>query len=168
MERLTQVANAIDWLNEHIGRLAAWLTTILVVLICADVIFRYAFNNTAAWVIELEWHLFALIFLLGGGYAFKHDRHVRVDLFYANFSKRDKALINLLGSLLLLLPWCSIITIYAFQYASLSFDLKEASPDPGGLPAIYLIKSVVAIGFFLLFLQGISLAIRSLLTLQNQ
>ena len=95
--------NASTWIgsiNEAVGRSVAWLTTLLVVIICVDVALRYIFSNTKAWILELEWHLFALIFLLGAGYAFKHDRHVRVDLFYANFSKRDKAWINLIGGII--------------------------------------------------------------------
>ncbi len=168
MKRLTQIANVIDWLNENVGKAVAWVTTALVLLICIDVIFRYLLNSTAAWVIELEWHLFALIFLLGGGFALKHDRHVRVDLFYTNFSKRDKAWLNLWGSLFLLLPWSLLIAVYASKYASRSFQMNESSPDPGGLSALYIIKFMIVIGFFLLFLQGIALAIRSILTLQDQ
>ena len=92
MLQLTGVLNSI---NETIGKLAAWLTTTLVVLFAYDVLMRYLFNQTSVWIGELEWHLFALLFLLSAGYAFKHDRHVRVDLFYTNFSKKKKALSKL-------------------------------------------------------------------------
>lgn len=158
---------AINKLNEKIGKAASWLTTALVVLIVIDVVFRYLFKDTAAWIIELEWHFFAIIFLLGGAYALKEDKHVRVDLFYSNFSERDKAWVNLLGTLLLLIPWCLAITWFASQYAWTSFEDREGSPDPGGLPARYLIKSMVALGFFLLNLQAIALLLRSILTLRN-
>lgn len=156
---LYKTSAAIHALNEWVGRSVAWLTALLVVIMCTDVTLRYLFNNTKAWIIELEWHLFAMIFLMGAGYAFKHDKHVRVDLFYDRFSKRDKAWINLLGAVVFLIPWCLIMLFFTFQYALTSFYIGEGSPDPGGLPARYLIKFCVSIGLFLLLLQAIASAI---------
>jgi TRAP-type mannitol/chloroaromatic compound transport system permease small subunit len=146
----------INQLNEHVGRAVAWLTAALVLLICYDVFSRYALSHTAAWTMELEWHLFALIFLLGAGYAFRHDRHVRVDLFYANFSAREQALVNLLGGLLFLLPLCLVLLYASWHYAWMSFLIREGSPDPGGLPARYLIKFSIVLAIGLLFLQGLA------------
>ncbi len=164
---LLTIGNLIDRLNEWVGRLTAWLTALLVVLVCYDVFTRYLLNETRAWVMELEWHLFALVFLFGAAYALKHDKHVRVDLFYARFSERDKAWVNLLGGGLFLVPWCLLIIYWSFDYAQLSFSVREGSPDPGGLPARYLIKSAVPIGMFLLLLQAISMIIKSVFTLKN-
>ncbi|MEL6719565.1 MAG: TRAP transporter small permease subunit [Bacteroidota bacterium] len=164
---MDKVIFSINTINEKIGKLASWLTTALVVLIVIDVVLRYFLKDTAAWIIELEWHFFAIIFLLGGAYAFKEDKHVRVDLFYSNFSERDKAWVNLLGSLLLLVPWCIAIMWFAEKYARLSFQIGEGSPDPGGLPARYIIKSVIVIGFLLLSLQAVAVVLQSILTLQN-
>ncbi len=162
----SKLKNGIDHLNETVGKAVSWLTTILVILVCFDVVIRYIFNDTQAWIRELEWHLFALVFLLGAGYAFKHDRHVRVDVFYSKFSNREKALVNLVGGLVLLLPWCLLVIYYAFDFALLSYKIGETSPDPGGLPALYLIKFSVCIGIFLLFLQGVSNIIESVEILQ--
>lgn len=167
MSALMYFANIIDWLNEKIGNATAWLTAVLVILICTDVVFRYFFKTTAAWIIELEWHIFAIIFLLGGGYAFKHNRHVRVDLFYANFSEREKAWINLLGSLLLLIPWCIVAIIYSAKYAYLSYQIRESSSDPGGLPALYLLKFIIVLGFILLLMQGVAVIFRNIITLSE-
>ena len=89
MSTLRRIAEGIHLLNERVGQAASWLTTALMLLVVVDVIIRYYFNDTQAWIIELEWHLFGLIFLLGAGYAFRHDRHVRVDVFYARFSGRE-------------------------------------------------------------------------------
>lgn len=164
---LLRFANFVDTLNEQVGRFAAWFTSILVLVICVDVLFRYLFQETAVWIVELEWHLFAVIFLLSGGYALKHDKHVRVDLFYANFSERDKALLNLFGTVVFLLPWCLVLIYYSYQFAALSFLDGEGSPNPGGLPARYVIKSVITIGLFLLFLQGLAIAARSIVVLQT-
>ena len=165
---LKAVAGFIDNLNERVGKGASWMTTVLVVLVCFDVIIRYIFSDTQAWIMELEWHLFALVFLLGAGYAFKHDRHVRVDLFYAKFSERDKALINFVGGIIFLVPWCILVIYASSKYAYGAFLLREGSPDPGGLPARYIIKFMIPIGIFLLLLQAISSLIKSGLTLADQ
>jgi len=155
----------INSINEWIGRKVAWLTTVLVVLVCIDVAVRYIFSDTAAWIMELEWHLFSLIFLLGAAYSLKHDRHVRVDLFYTKFSKENKTLTNLVGTLVFLIPWCLFILYYSFQYGLESLHLREGSPDPGGLPARYLIKFAVPAGIFLLLLQGLATVADSILLL---
>lgn len=168
MQGLKKIADSIDQLNEKIGRAVSWLTTALVVLVVVDVIFRYLFNTSKAWTIELEWHLFALIFLFGAGYAFKHDRHVRVDLFYTRFSKRDKATVDLIGGLIFLIPWCILVIYSAWGYAMQSYKIGEGSPDPGGLPALYLIKFSMAIGIFLLLLQGVANIIQSYLTILEE
>lgn len=156
MDTLIKFSKLINKLNEHIGRLTAWFTTFLVVLVCFDVITRYFYNDTAAWIMELEWHFFALIFLLGAGYTLKHDRHVRVDLFYSKFSSKDKALVDFIGNLLFLIPWCLVIIYFSYNYALGSYKIGESSPDPGGLPARYIVKFAIPFGITLLFLQAIS------------
>ena len=165
---MRRIANFLSSLNEIVGRATAWLTTILVVFMCFDVVRRYLFNQTAGWITELEWHLFALIFLLGAGYTLKHDKHVRVDLFYAKFSSKQKAWVNLLGTLLFLIPWCWIIIASSYYYAHNAYLINEASPDPGGLPARYIIKFSITLGFILLLLQAIALIIESLLTIAGK
>ena len=135
---------------------------------CVDVIRRYLFNQTAVWITELEWHLFALIFLIGAGYALKHDKHVRVDLFYAKFSPKQKAWVNLLGTLLFLIPWCWIIISSSYNYAHNSYLINESSPDPGGLPARYIIKFSITVGFILLLLQAIALVLDSVLVITGK
>ena len=147
---------AIHQLNEQIGRGVSWLNGVLVLLVCADVVSRFLFQETAAWVMELEWHLFALVFLLGSGYALRHNRHVRVDLFYNRFAPRDRALADIIGGAVLLIPWCILIIYFSSSYAWSSFLIREGSPDPGGLPARYLIKFAIPLGFFLLLLQGVA------------
>ncbi len=164
---LKRVARLLNQINEAVGKSVSWLTTALVLIICIDVFLRYLFGKTSVWIGELQWHLFALIFLLGAGYAFKHDRHVRVDVFYAKFSERDKALVNFWGTLLFLIPWCILIIIFSFEYALEAFRVREGSPDPGGLPARYVIKFSITLGVGLLLLQGIALLIESWLTLQE-
>lgn len=167
---LSYSAKQIDALNERIGRITAWLTTLLVLLFCYDVLMRYVFNATNVAIFELEWHLFAIIFLVGAGYTLKHDRHVRVDVLYAKFSPKKKAYINLLGCLLFLLPFCFIIFKGAVPYIQLSWRIGEGSSDAGGLPYRFVIKSFMFLGFALLSLQAISMAFKSLLIIfeENQ
>ena len=162
---LKRIIIIIGSINEWIGRSVAWLTMILVIIVCVDITRRKLFNETATWILELEWHLFALIFLLGAGYALKHDRHVRVDLFYSKFTPRDKAWVNLLGSVLFLIPWCVLIFYTSYFYAMESFQINESSPNPGGLPARYLIKGAITVGVGLLLLQAIAVVAESTLTL---
>lgn len=164
---LAKLARWIGRLNETVGRGVSWLTTALVVLVCFDVITRYLANDTEAWIMELEWHLFALIFLLGAGYAFLHDRHVRVDLFYSRFSPRDKALVDLVGGVVFLVPWAVVLIIVSTRYGLDSYRIGETSPDPGGLPARYLIKMAIPVGLTLLLLQGIANIIESALILSG-
>lgn len=164
---ISKIYKPIDGLNEWIGKNISWLNLCLVLLICLDVAFRYAFNFSKKWIIELEWHMFALVFILAAAYTFKHDHHIRVDLFYQNFSKRTQHLINMLGILLFLLPWCIVIIYTSFDYAMNSFSYREGSPDPGGLPARYIIKFCITIGFGLLFLQGVSELLKAFIGFKN-
>lgn len=141
----------IDWS----GKISSWFTLFLILLVGFDVVARYFFDSSRAWVMELEWHLFALIFLLGSAFCFKNDQHVRVDLFYADFSPKNKALVNLMGGIFLLVPWSIFIIWTSFDYAVLSFQINEKSPDPGGLPFRYIIKFAIVFGFLLLLLQAL-------------
>ena len=167
MNFLLRLANFIDLLNERIGKAVSWLTTLLVVVVIVDVLMRYALKQSKNYITELEWHLFALIFLLGAAYTLKHDKHVRVDLFYDKFSKRDKAMVNFWGTLIFLIPWCLLILYASYGYAWESWFINERSPNPDGLPARYLIKFALVFGIGLLLLQAISTLIRSYHILQG-
>lgn len=151
---------AIDNLIAFVGKSVSWLNLVLIVVICLDVLFRYTFSFSKNWIIELEWHLFALVFLLGSAYALQADKHVRVDVFYQNFSERTKTIVNLLGTLIFLLPWCYLVITSAYKFAINSWYIKEGSNQPGGLPARYVIKGMVVIGFLLLAMQGVSLLVK--------
>lgn len=152
-------------INEYVGRGVAWLTSALVLLFCYDVLMRYLFNTTSVWIGELEWHLYALVFLLGAGYTLKHDKHVRVDVFYNNFSPSRKAWVNLIGALIFLIPWCIMIIYQSYFYGYTSFSMGEGSPNPGGLPFRFLIKFSITLGFFFLLLQALALVFESLLVI---
>lgn len=155
----------LESINEFAGRLFSWSTLIMVILICIEVILRYVFNKSLIWMVELEIYLFAFSFLLAAGYAFKHDKHVRVDLFYSKFSKKKKAWVNLLGGILFLVPWCFISIIGCLKYANISWTIGEVSQQPGGLPAVYLLKFSLVLGFVLLLIQCIASILNSLLVI---
>lgn len=158
---ITIIESIIRWIGEK----SSYINVLLVMIICIDVFMRYILNTTQTWVIELEWHLFALIFLLGASYTLQEDQHVRVDLFYADRSIKSKAWINLSGTLLFLVPWCLILINSSFNYATNSWMMNEGSPNPGGLPARYIIKYFMTFGFVLLLLQGIAVIYRSVQTI---
>lgn len=152
----------IDRINERVGKSVAWLSLLLVVAVMVDVVLRYLFRFTENWIIELEWHLYAALFLLSAGYTLLHDQHVRVDLFYARFSIKRRAWVDLIGHLLLLLPWTYVVIVTGYRYMINSWAIREGSDQPGGLPARYVIKSAIVIGFILLMIQGVSQIIKCL------
>jgi len=162
---MLSIIKTIESIIRWIGEKSSYINVLLVMIICIDVFMRYILNTTQTWVIELEWHLFALIFLLGASYTLQEDQHVRVDLFYADRSIKSKAWINLLGTLLFLVPWCLILVNSSFNYATNSWMMNEGSPNPGGLPARYIIKYCMTFGFVLLLLQGIAVIYRSAQTI---
>ena len=141
----------------------SWLTSLLVLVVCYDVFTRYLLKNSIVAVQELEWHLFAVIFLIGAAYTLKHNRHVRVDVFYSRFSDRTKGWIDFSGCLLFLIPFFLLAIWSSRTFVATAFAIGETSPDPGGLPARFVLKSAIPIGFFLLLLQAVALALASLL-----
>jgi len=163
MTFLKRICYLIDILNEWIGRGVAWITLGLVLVVFVDVVMRYLFNTSFVFIQELEWHLFAFIFLIGAGYTLLHDGHVRVDIFYQRLGVKGRAWINLIGVIFFLLPGCILVTVTSWQFTYAAWAVMEGSPDPGGIPYRYLVKGTITVGFFLLCLQGVSLGIHSLL-----
>jgi len=153
MQNLSQY---IDQFNAFIGKSVSWLSLVLVLVIIGDVALRYTLGVTSSASFELEWHLFAILFLLSSGWALQRDKHVRVDVFYQRFSDKQKAWVNMIGCAVLLIPMCAVGVIEGFQFADNAYKMGETSADPGGLPARFVIKAALPAGFFLLGLQGIS------------
>lgn len=164
---LSQFAQGIDRLNEWVGRITAWLILGMVLLITHNVAQRYLFNHSWVGLQELEWHLFAVTILLGAAYTLKHDQHVRVDLLYQSrlMTPVRRAWVNLFGSLFFLMPFAALIVYSAWDFVSNAYVQGEGSPDPGGLPQRWILKSMLLWGFGLLFLQGLSQAIQESLFL---
>ena len=167
MKLVLRVSAWIDALNEWIGRGTAWVSLALVAVVFIDVVMRYAFNRSFVFTQELEWHIFAFIFLIGAGYTLLHDGHVRVDIFYQRLGFKGQAWINLLGVLIFLIPGCLMIIVTSWHFVVRAFAVGEGSPDPGGIPYRFIVKGLIPVGFSLLLLQGISMGIHSLMQILN-
>ncbi|MEE8326078.1 MAG: TRAP transporter small permease subunit [candidate division NC10 bacterium] len=151
----------IDQLNDRVGRATSWITAVLVVVTTSDVLLRYVFNASFVFIHELEWHLFAVLFLMAAGYTHLKGKHVRVDILYTRLSPRRQALVDLAFGLLFLFPTCFLLIKSSLPFVAHSWAVLEGSPDPGGLPARYLLKAVIPVGFILIGLQGISETIKN-------
>ena len=158
---LLRFAEAVDALSRRVGWAAAWLYPVLVAVLIVNVAMRYGLGLGSIELEELQWHLFAAAFLLAFAYTYSVDEHVRVDLLHARFSPRTRAWIELLGCLLLLLPFSAITSAYAFDFFWQSWLVSERSVMPSGLPARYVIKFVLFASVVLLALQALALTLRN-------
>ncbi|HET8728070.1 MAG TPA: TRAP transporter small permease subunit [Alphaproteobacteria bacterium] len=161
MSRLSAIADAIDRLNETIGRTVSWLALFMVLVQCVLVAMRYVFGVASIVIQESLVYAHGLLFTLAAGYTLLHDGHVRVDIFYREASPRRKALIDLLGVLFLLLPFCMLLWLTAWPYVGASWAILEGSREQSGIRGIYLLKSAILALAALIALQGLSLGIRS-------
>ncbi|MEZ8823143.1 TRAP transporter small permease subunit [Vibrio amylolyticus] len=156
----------IERLFNRVGDALGWLSSILFILLLAnvvyDVVMRYVFNDVSIAFQEMEWHLFSAVFLLGVPYAIKAGGHVRVDIFYERLSYKIQAIIDILGTLVFLLPFCLLVAWFGVDFAKESYSLGETSGDPGGLPYRWLIKAMIPLSFFFMAVAGIGLLLHSL------
>ncbi len=151
-----RVIELIEKLVRFFAYLSGGLVLFLSLLILYQAINRYLFNNSSVMIGELQWHIFDIIFLLGLSYALQTDKHVRVDIFYAHFSKKTQAIINIISQLFLILPFTFIILYTGYTLVEMSYLQDEISSDPGGLTHRYLIKAMILLGFALLGLQSLA------------
>ncbi len=165
MKALQAIADLIDMLNENLGRTVAWMTLAMVLITFIIVVLRYVFNMGWIAMQESVTYLHAAVFMLGAAYTLKREGHVRVDIFYSRMGERGRAWVDLVGALLLLLPVAGFILWVSWGYAASSWALMEGSREQGGLPGVFLLKSLIPLLGVLLLLQGISQAIRSVLVL---
>ncbi len=161
-------AAALDAVAETSGRLVSWLTLGMVLATVAVVVMRYALDQGLIWLQESVNWMHSLVFLLGAAYTLKADDHVRVDVFYRGLSERRRAAIDLAGTVLLLLPFCAFLLIESWQYVATAWRIGERSREAGGLPMLYLLKSVIPLTAVLLALQGVSMALGAALRLRRR
>ncbi len=149
------IVKNINKVHRLLAHIVASFASSLVLLICLDVLMRYLFNLSFIALTELEWYFFSILFLLGLSYTFKSDRHVRVDVFYNGFSEKKKSLVNKIGIILFLIPFCLLVIYYSGKYTYNSWLIMEGSPEANGLPWRFLIKSLIPLGYALLLIQAV-------------
>jgi len=135
---------------------------LMVLVVFYDVIMRYAFRTSAVWLQELEWHLFGIVYMLAAGYTMLWDEHVRVDIVYSRWSPRKKAWSDFILYLVFFYPSAIMIMLTAWPFVRDSYLVFEGSPDPGGIPLRFLLKSVIIVGWALLTIQAFSQTIKNL------
>lgn len=156
------LADRIDRLTGAAGRAAAWLALAIVTLQFVVVAMRYAMGLGSIWLSESVLYAHAGLFMLASAWTLREGGHVRVDIFYANARPRTKAWIDLLGSLLLLMPFAMVLAALSLPYAARSWAILEGSREASGLPAVFLLKSLIPAFAVLLVLQGLAQAIRAI------
>ncbi len=166
MKALLALARAIDALNERIGHALRWLVLLATLISAANALVRYGLGESSNAWLEIQWYLFGAIFLLGAGYTLKHNGHVRIDLIYGRLSERGRALVDLLGGLLFLLPFTLLMIWYAWPMFMASWQGNEMSPDAGGLLR-WPVKLLIPVGFGLLALQGVAEIIKRIAVLMG-
>ncbi len=159
---LLKTADYIDAFNERVGRIVAWLTFSMVGTTFLVVVLRYGFDTGWIAMQESVTYMHAVVFMAGAAYTFKHDGHVRVDIFYRKLTPLAQHWINLFGALLLLLPVSGYILFASWDYVYTSWKLVESSREAGGLPLVFMLKSCILLLPALLILQGIAQLCRNL------
>jgi TRAP-type mannitol/chloroaromatic compound transport system permease small subunit len=161
MRLALRLADRIDRLNTQIGRAAAWLVLVVVLLQFALVVARYLFGLGSLWLSETVIYAHATLFLLAGAWTLSVGAHVRVDIFYADASLRAKAVIDLIGALLLLLPFALVLLWLSWPYVERSWAILEHSQEASGLPLVFALKTLIPLFAVLMALQGLAQAIRA-------
>lgn len=163
--QLENIANRMEQFIDWSGRVVSWCVLLMVLLTFLVVVLRYVFDSGWIALQESVSYLHSLVFLLGAAYTLKHDAHVRVDIFYSRFSERSKAWVELLGHLFILIPVMLFIAWISWPYISDAWAVKESSRDAGGLPGVYLLKSLILLMSGLLIIQALVLVMRAALKL---
>jgi TRAP-type mannitol/chloroaromatic compound transport system permease small subunit len=161
-----RLAGGIDAFIDLVGRATSWITFLLALVMGANVLLRYGFSIGFIWAQELEWHLFVPICLFGMSYAMRHGEHVRVDILYAGFSDRTKHAVDIVAALLMMV-FCLAVIWLSLGYVWQSWSIGEGTANPGGIDYRYIVKSLIPIGFALLFLQSLAQAIHSAVAFQS-
>ena len=160
---IDNIERFIDWS----GRAVSWLTLLMVIVTFIVVVLRYVFDIGWIALQESITYMHAMVFLVGASWAMQQEAHVRVDIFYSRFSKKTKAWVDLLGSLLLLLPVMLFVAWISWEYVSESWNVLEGSREAGGLPGVFLLKSLILVLAIMLILQALVQIVRSIQTIRS-
>ena len=165
MRIITALSVRLDGYSEACGRLLAWLLPLLMLNTCAVVFLRYGLEQGSTFMQELSVYLHATVFMLGAGYTLKRDGHVRVDIFYRQFSRRAKAWVNALGALVFLFPLCGDVILIGWDFVGHAWLIRESSGEPGGIPAVFLLKTLIPLMAVNVAIQGLAELLRSVAVL---
>lgn len=157
----------IDLLSEWTGRVIAWLAVLMVAITGIVVVMRRGFGLNSIALQESVIYMHAALFLLGAAFALKHEAHVRVDIFYRRFGPVSRAWVNSLGTLVFLFPLCGFMLLSSWDYVRTSWQIGEVSSEPGGLAAVFLLKTLIPVAAITLALQGLAELLRALLCLMT-
>lgn len=155
MQTLLTFSRGVDWLTERIGRSVYWLLLAAVIISTVNAIVRKAFNLSSNAYLEAQWYMFAAVFMLGAGYVFLHDQHVRIDVISSRLSRRVQVWIDVVGIVVFLLPLCGFVIWTSLPSLMTAWQTQEVSASPGGLIR-WPLYALVPIGFGLLALQSLS------------
>ena len=164
---LNNLTKGIDKTSEITGKISSWFVVLMVLITCTVVVMRYVLGLGSVLLQDVVLYLHASLFLLGASFAFKRDSHVRVDILYRDLSIKRKSLINLLGNLILLQPLCIVIFLYSWGFVEFSWRIMEISPEPEGLPFVYIQKTLLLLMSFLLWMQSISEILKAIFLLRK-
>lgn len=165
--QLARLSGLIDMLNHHIGRSAAWLALAMVLVQFTVVVMRYVFGVGSIMMQEAVVYMHGVLFMMAAADTLLQDEHVRVDIFYARTSAKRKALINLLGCVFLIMPFCILLFAVSVDYVSMSWSVREGSRETSGIQGVFLLKSVILIFAVQMGLQAVSSIIKNALTLRQ-
>ena len=160
---LSRLSKIIDKINNYIGNLCALFAFSMVIVVFTVVVLRYGFNIGFIWMQEVYVWLHSFVFMLGAGFTYLANEHVRIDVFYRGANEKYKATVDLLGNVILLLPFLYIIWKYSYPFVYRSFLMNEVSREAGGMPALFILKSAILWFCLVLFIQVISNICKSLL-----
>ncbi len=166
MEYLLKFSKGVDWVNAKLGITANACVLLACIVSAANAMIRYAFDiSSNAWL-ELQWYMFAVVVMLGASYTLQRNEHVRVDVFYMHLSPKMQEWVDIIGGVLFLLPACAVIGYYSWPFFLESWVRDEISTNAGGLLR-WPVKFLIPLGFFLLFLQGLSEIIKRIAALEG-
>ena len=164
---MNQITYLLDSFSEMTGRFCSWFVAIMTFITCTVVVMRYGLDLGSVFLQDVVLYLHGALFLLGSSFALKRDSHVRVDIFYREFSDRKKALVDLLGHCLFLQPVCWVIFFFSWGFVEFSWRIMEVSAEPDGLPFVYLQKSLLIVLCLFMALQSFSEILKSILKIKN-
>ena len=162
------IIRIINFINKLIGETVSWLTLFMVLITFLVVVLRYGFNIGFIWMQESVRFMYAAVFLLCAGYTLLKDKHVRVDVLYLNLSERSKAIVDLFGSVFLLLPVCFVIFYYSWSYVINSWQQMEGSIEERGLHLVFIMKTFIWLFAILVSMQSLATIINSFIILKNK